>query len=148
MLALPCKNVGGNFWGKFQKVEEQPFIETVRNKTTGTVEMHDVIPLFQNWVYGQIGMLPKFDIALLATYTNLEKDGGVAVHGGACLIDHVGKQYFGVLVMDGTLIHASHEIGHLWVKNDNIYLFFRQNFLHNFSYQPDMAMAYDYYFAN
>lgn len=58
-------------------------------------------------------VLPTFDIAILATSTDLDWKGGMAVRAGACSVDNVTKRHLGALIIEGTLVSLPHEIAHL-----------------------------------
>ncbi|ODM92024.1 Venom metalloproteinase 3, partial [Orchesella cincta] len=96
--------------------DAQPFIEEAR-AADGRAEFGRILGLFKNWIYNQMGSLPKFDIAVVMTSTNLEWGGGLAYGGGACGVDDNRGINWGVTVFNdggdfGSLTTGTHEMAH------------------------------------
>ncbi|ODM87991.1 Venom metalloproteinase 3, partial [Orchesella cincta] len=94
----------------------QPFIEEAR-APDGRAEFGRILDRFKYWVYQQMSVVPKFDMAVAITNTALEWGGGLAYVNAACKVDNTQKKHVGTLVLNdrgdwGSLTVGAHEMAH------------------------------------
>ncbi|ODM87998.1 Venom metalloproteinase antarease-like [Orchesella cincta] len=94
----------------------QPFIEEAR-APDGRAEFGRILNRFSYWVYQQMSVVPKFDMAVAITNTALEWGGGLASANAACWVDNTQKRHVGTLVFNdggdwGSLTVGTHEMAH------------------------------------
>jgi len=101
---------------KPQTPSAQPFIEEAR-ASDGRADLGRILGGFSFWVYEQLNVLPKFDMAIAITNTALEWWGGVAYVRAACNLSHGQKRHWGTLVFGdsgdwNSVTIGAHEIAH------------------------------------
>ncbi|ODM87830.1 Venom metalloproteinase 3 [Orchesella cincta] len=77
----------------------QPFIEESR-APDGRAEFGRILDRFKYWVYQQMSVVPKFDMAVAITNTALEWGGGLAIRDAACWVDNAQKRFVGTAVFN------------------------------------------------
>lgn len=103
---------------------QQSFIEQARD-SNGQAGLGNILNNFRSWVYANSAGLPKFDLAIAITNTNVDSRGGVAYGNSVCNVDHNNKMNGNVMVFydEGgykTVATASHEMAHtLGAPHDN-----------------------------
>ncbi|ODN06445.1 A disintegrin and metalloproteinase with thrombospondin motifs 17 [Orchesella cincta] len=99
-----------------QTPSAQPFIEEARGPD-GKADYGRILGGFSYWVYDQMSLIPKFDMAISITNTEMEWYGGMAYLKTACNVNHGQKRHLGTLVFSdagnwSTVAIGTHEIAH------------------------------------